>query len=117
MRYSSWRFLSLALLLPLCMLAQIGGGSIVGYVTDPSGAPIAGAKLTVRDLQTNAEQHAVANETGYYEFPSLSAGRYRLEAEAAGFSKAVGGEFELHAGTRPRIDLALRIGAVTESVV
>jgi hypothetical protein len=96
--------------------AQIGGGSILGVVSDQSGAPLPGVKVKAHEQQTNADQQVVTNETGYYEFPLLRAGRYRLEAEAAGFDRAIGEEFDLFAGARPRIDLQLKVGSVNESV-
>ena len=65
--------------------AQIGGGSIVGVVRDPSGAPVAGAKLLAQNHDPNEQHRRVTNEDGYYEFPLLPAGRYHVEAEATGF--------------------------------
>jgi hypothetical protein len=96
---------------------QIGGGSLVGYVNDPAGSAVTGAKVKVIQIATNVAQEATTNETGYYEFPLLGAGRYRLEAMAPGFEKSVSAEFDLYAGTRPRIDLQLKVGSITESVV
>ena len=96
--------------------AQIGGGSIVGTVTDPSNAAIVGAHVTATNLGTNETRKAVTNELGYYEFPLLNAGRYRLEAVADGFQPAASAEFVLNTGTRPRIDLSLNLGQVTSSV-
>jgi hypothetical protein len=110
-----WAVLALATI-TIPAIAQIGGGSIVGVVTDPSSAPVAGVKVKARNVQTNDELQVSTNETGYYEFPLLRAGRYRLEAEAAGFERAAGAEFDLSTGTRPRIDFQLRIGNVTETV-
>ena len=106
----------LLLLASLPAGAQIGGGSILGVVTDQSGAPLASVKVTAHNQETNAEQQVATNETGYYEFPLLRAGRYRLSAEATGFDRAVGAEFDLYAGARPRIDLELKVGSVSESV-
>ena len=117
---SSIRLTTIAVLLWLCLAVlvcgQIGGGSIVGVIVDQSGAPVAGVKVRAHNQDTNAEQQAVTNETGFYEFPLLHAGRYRLEAEAPGFEKAAGAEFSLNAGTRPRIDLQLKVGAVSGAV-
>lgn len=96
--------------------AQIGGGSIVGVVTDPTGSPVMGVKVSAHNQRTNEIMQTTTNERGYYEFPLLPAGIYRLEAQAAGFDKAVGAAFELNSGTRPRIDFQLKIGAVTETV-
>ncbi|MBI1896761.1 MAG: TonB-dependent receptor [Acidobacteria bacterium] len=98
------------------LAAQIGGGSIIGYITDPSGAAVAAVTIRAANVDRNVVQETVSNERGYYEFPLLPAGRYRLEAEAQGFQKATSADFTLNAGTRPRIDLKLAIGQITESV-
>ncbi|HJZ98576.1 MAG TPA: TonB-dependent receptor [Candidatus Solibacter sp.] len=95
---------------------QIGGGSIVGTVRDPSGAPVTGAKVQAHHEETNEERLVKTNAEGYYEFPLLAPGHYRLLAEAVGFEKQHGAVFELAAGTRPRIDLTLQVGSITETV-
>ena len=96
--------------------AQIGGGSLVGNVADPTGAAVASVKVSARNLGTNATETTTTNAAGYYEFPLLPAGRYRVEAEAAGFQRAASEEFTLNSGTRPKLDLTLKIGQVSESV-
>jgi hypothetical protein len=96
--------------------AQIGGGSIVGSVLDPTGAAVVGATVTAIHTDTNARRETRTNESGYYEFPLLPAGNYRLEAEAKGFRRATTAVFALNSGTRPRLDLNLAIGEVTEAV-
>ncbi len=96
--------------------AQIGGGSIVGTVRDPSGAAVVGVRVESHNQDTNEKQQAITNNEGYYEFPLLPAGRYRLEAEAAGFGRIRGAVFELFTGTRPRIDLQLEVGATSQTV-
>jgi outer membrane receptor protein involved in Fe transport len=96
--------------------AQIGGGSLVGNVTDPSGAAISGARVIVTNLDTGVSRETTANETGYYEFPLLPAGLYRLEAEQPGFRRVSTAAFPISTGTRPRVDLKLELGAVTEAI-
>jgi outer membrane receptor protein involved in Fe transport len=96
--------------------AQIGGGSIVGSVTDSSGAVMPGANVTATNVATNAVSTTVTNETGYFEFPVLPAGRYVLQAEMQGFERAKTAEFSLNSGTRPRFDMKMVIGQVTETV-
>ena len=96
--------------------AQIGGGSIVGSVVDSSDAVIAGAKITATNLATNVAEETSTNGTGYFEFPLLPAGRYVLEAQAAGFQRVKTEEFALNTGTRPRFDLKLAVGQASESV-
>ncbi len=105
----------IAVLSPL--QAQIGGGSIVGNVKDPSGAAIPGVTVTVQNQGTNEKLTAVTNGEGYYEFPLLPVGQYRLSAEASGFQQAQGAAFSLSAGTRPRIDLTLQVGSTKQTVV
>ena len=96
--------------------AQLGGGSIVGSVLDSSNAVIGGAKVTATNVATNGVSTTVTNDTGYFEFPILPAGRYVLEAENPGFERAKTAEFSLNSGTRPRFDLKMVVGQTTESV-
>ena len=105
------------LLLVVESWAQIGGGSIVGSVLDDSGAAVAGASVTATNVATNEAQQTVTNDTGYFEFPILPAGRYVLEAEKQGFARERTAEFSLNSGTRPRFDLKMKIGQVNESVL
>jgi hypothetical protein len=100
----------------LSALAQIGGGSLVGTVTDPSGAAVVGAKVTASNVATGVSRSTETNETGYFEFPLLPAGQYKLEAEQRGFRKATTAVFPVNTGTRPRVDLKLELGQVTEAV-
>src|SRR5437879_5428318 len=58
--------------------AQIGGGSIVGVVTDPMGLAIAGAKVEATNVETGETTGVTTNAEGYYEFPLLRFGRYIL---------------------------------------
>ena len=108
--------LSISLLFILTALGQIGGGSIAGVATDQSGAAVPRVKVTALNQNTNDRRTAVTNEEGYYEFPLLPAGRYKLQAEAAGFESISREAFDLDSGTRPRIDLKLRVGSISEKV-
>jgi outer membrane receptor protein involved in Fe transport len=96
--------------------AQIGGGSIVGVVTDEGGAALPNATVKVTNVQTNVSNTTVTNAEGYYEFPLLPAGRYALEVVAQGFQTTRSQGIELNSGTRPKIDLALKAGLVSEAV-
>src|ERR1051325_5120205 len=61
--------------------------SIAGTITDPSGAVVANANVTVRNQATGAERRAVTNNSGNYSIPSVTAGMYTLIVEAPGFKK------------------------------
>jgi hypothetical protein len=123
-RNSKWacvRTVTFALLLlglgtPVRMWAQTGGGSIVGSVVDSSDAAVAGAKVSATNAGTNAVNETTSDNTGYFEFPLLPAGRYVLKVQAANFQTAQTEEFALNTGTRPRFDLKLAVGKITESV-
>ncbi len=112
-----FKAISLLLFLPAAFLyAQISGGSIVGNVADPKGLAVAKATVRALNQETNEVRETATNAAGYYEFPLLPPGKYRLEAVAEGFERSRGEVFELFSGTRPRIDLGLKIGSVTETV-
>ncbi len=109
----------LALLLSAFFLlapAQIGGGSLVGTVVDPSGAVVPQATVKATNTSTNISHTVTTNSQGYYEFPLLSAGRYVVEVTAAGFVPRRSDSFELNTGTRPRFDFNLTVGGTTETV-
>ena len=85
------RFVSiLALLALLCGLAfaQTETGSIIGTVTDPQGAVVAGAKVTVTNNGTGAERSTMTNSNGLYSVTNLQPGDYSVKIEAANFQPA-----------------------------
>jgi hypothetical protein len=67
--------------------AQSSLGTILGNVRDPSGSAIPGATVTVTNIGTNTKSTYQTDATGDYYVPSLALGRYRVEAEKAGFKK------------------------------
>jgi len=107
--------LILALAFP-CAQAQLNRGTITGIVTDPSGAAVDETKMKVVQLETNIRSSTTATESGNYTLPALPIGQYRLDIEAAGFKRAVRDNVSLGAGTTLRLDIALEIGSVTETV-
>jgi hypothetical protein len=104
----------LALALPLA--AQSERGNITGTVTDPSGAAIAGAQLTITHRDTNATSQATASATGEYNVPNLLPGVYKVEITSTGFKRFLQQNITVNAGVTVRIDAALQIGQVSESV-
>ena len=110
------RILLLLAILAAPLSGQIGGGSIVGVIRDPAGAPVPGVQVDALNQNTNEKRSVSSNQDGYYEFPLLPAGRYRIQAQATGFETILGEPFDLATGTRPRIDLSLRLGAISEKV-
>ena len=93
-----------------------GTGTLVGNVTDGSGAAIAVAAVSVVSLDTAFVSKAVTTAEGSYYVPYLSPGFYRLTIEAVGFKRYVQDRLQIRTGEIPRIDVTMEVGAVTESV-
>lgn len=112
----------LALLIPFLLIpsgrlfAQAGRGSISGTVTDPAGAVIPGAQVVLLNSATGLTQHTVTNSAGYYTFISLNPGEYRVTASGSGFATVVRDNVAVTVDQATQVNIALRIGAVTEVV-
>jgi hypothetical protein len=106
-----------ALLAAVPALAQQGRGTILGTVSDSTGAVVAGAKVSVLDVDTNNAAIAETNKDGFYTTPPLVVGRYRVTVEHAGFKKAVRSGIVLEVDDKAEINFQLDLGSATESVV
>jgi len=91
-------------------------GTIVGTVSDPSGAAVPAAHITAIELLTNLTRVVTTNGQGYYVVPSLRPSRYNITVEARGFQKYVHENVELLADQTLTVDAALQIGSATEEV-
>ena len=90
--------------------------AIQGQVTDPSGAPVVSATVTAKDLDRGTVFTSQTNSEGLYNLPRVPIGRYEVKAESKGFSTAVRSPVTLELNQSARIDFALTIGQVTETV-
>src|ERR1039457_6935960 len=93
------------------LFAQETRGTFSGSVTDPQGASIPNAKITITETQTGVKNSTVSGPTGKYTVPFLSLGTYDIEAEAAGFKKFEQKGLTLSAAENPVIDVKLEVGA------
>lgn len=107
-------WISLAVAAPLH--AQEVRASISGVVTDASGAPIAGAAITVTNLAQNTSITTETNDAGSYLTPYLAPGAYRLTAEKQGFRRFVRENILLQAQDRLRLEIRLEVGELAQSV-
>ena len=113
----SFRFALVSLMLvPGLLFAQLDRGSIVGAVTDQTGAVIPGVKLQVRNAATGSAYDAVSNDTGQYSVPNLPAGLYIITFEANGFKKLVRSNLEVRVADTLRVDVRLEVGSMADSV-
>ena len=108
--------LLLSLLMGPTIQAQIETGRIQGMVRDQSGAVIPGAKVTLTNEGTGLSLTMTTGPTGYYVFPGILIGRYKIEVEAKGFSKYVQSGVTLHVQENAVVDATLVPGAVTQTV-
>ncbi|MGH9673661.1 MAG: carboxypeptidase-like regulatory domain-containing protein, partial [Bryobacteraceae bacterium] len=95
---------------------QQGRGTILGTVTDSSGAAVVGARVTVTNVDTNVSFGTVTNQEGYYTVPPLNVGHYSVSVEMQGFKRSVRSGVVIAVDQRARVDMALEVGALTESV-
>lgn len=110
--------ITIALLVILCSAA--GGyaqqtATLSGRVTDPAGAVIAGAKVTVTQTATGAKRTAVTNSEGLYVVPNLSPGDYEVTIESQGFKKSVLLNLNLQVGQNAARDFTLELGDSKET--
>jgi Carboxypeptidase regulatory-like domain/TonB dependent receptor len=119
-----WRLLPalsgclLLVLLVLCPAAraQKDTGGIEGIVTDQSGAVVAGAAVTITDVDRGTTITITTNAQGEYVASPLKIGRYRVSIEKAGFQKTVVGPVTVDVQERPAVNATLRVGSVSETV-
>jgi hypothetical protein len=111
------RTVFLSLFLGAAAWAQTTGtASIVGNVTDSSGAVVPQAKITAQNQQTAFVYESLSNDSGDYYVPGLASGTYQLNVEAAGFKTSVQRDIVLRINETPRINIRLEVGSVSESV-
>src|SRR5262249_48340226 len=79
--------------------------SIRGLVSDPEGAPIQGANITLQNMGTTALRTTTTDDTGSYEFPQVHPGTYRIRAEMPGFKSIARENVELPVNTPVRLNL------------
>ncbi len=91
-------------------------GAIVGTITDPSGAVVPKARVVAIEERSNVSAETLSDAEGFYAFPALRSGVYRLEVVAEGFRRLVRSGIEVRVNDRLRVDLTLAVGAATESI-
>src|SRR5258708_2218104 len=96
--------------------AQTITASVTGTVSDSTGAVVPNATITATNGSTNLSYPATTNQSGVYNLLFLPAGQYNVTAEAKGFKKTVLGPFTLEVNQIARVDVALQVGEVTQTV-
>jgi hypothetical protein len=114
-RVLSWAS-ALFVLLSASAFAQSTLGTILGRVVDPSGASVAGVKVTLREETTNVSSSQNSNADGQYVFSNIKPGTYQLTFEANGFAVQHIEHLPLEVNQTVRQDISLQIGALVSSI-
>ncbi len=113
-----WVAAAISMLLSAASLvAQTPVGQIIGTVRDPSGLPVAGAPVVVTNLATGQSLDILTDKTGDYIGRELPPGTYSVAASFIGFKRVVRTPVTLVAFQNARVDLALELGATSETVL
>jgi hypothetical protein len=97
-------------------LAQAVFGSIIGTVTDPQGSAVSGAKVTVTSVTKSTVVETTTNESGNYAVTHLIPDTYKVHIEAPGFKATDIPSVQVSADASANVDVAMQVGAVTQSV-
>ncbi len=119
MKYRAIIAFALIIFVALTGLTAFGQvtSSLSGTVTDPNGAVMAGATVTVKNAASGSEFKTVTSNQGTYNVPSLGAGKYVVAVTASGFKTATVQDIEIDAGTPATVNVTLEVGQATETVV
>ncbi len=109
-------FTIFSLLLTTALFGQFETAEVLGSIDDPSGKGVPNASVTLTNQGTGIEAKTTTGADGEYDFSNVKVGRYTVSAEAAGFSKVDAKDIDVAVGARQRVNLALQVGAVSQSV-
>src|SRR5207249_10411458 len=101
------------LLVSLAAFGQTFRGTILGTVTDASGAVVSGAKVTVRNVGTGLERSTQTSPDGSYSLPELPIGTYTVTATQSGFQTSVTKNVVVDVAAPRRVDATLKAGQVS----
>jgi hypothetical protein len=116
-RSSGWRVFLFLLLLCLPVLASAQEATIVGTVTDPSGAVVPNVAVLITNVDTGAVRTLATNDAGQYVVPGLLIGKYDLKAQASGFKVEEVKGVVLDVNDRIRVDFQMKLGQMTDEIL
>lgn len=110
-------FTFLALIgMPTAASSQVLYGSLVGNVTDATGAAVVGAQVDGLNTDTGIVTKATTDQSGIFRLPNLNPGKYSVSIAANGFRKAIAEGIDVRTNTEQRVDMKLETGTVSQSV-
>ena len=109
-----------ALCAAVCSSVRLHGqavyGSIVGTVLDSSGAAVANAKVTIRNMDRDTANETTTNDSGNYAQRYLIVGKYQIRVEAPGFQAAVENGVPVSVDSEAKVDIKLQVGELSQTV-
>src|SRR2546428_4906578 len=105
------------LFLSLAAMAQLPTATLNGTVTDPQGAAVAGAKVTLLNQATGVTRETTSDTQGFYTFANVAPGDYTVRVESASFAKAEVKDIRLEVGRASTVDVKLSLAKVGETVI
>ena len=116
-RLIQFAVIALLLAVPAVVSAQVTTATIVGNVTDSGGANVVGAQVTARNVETGLTRSTTSGDEGAYRLEFLPVGKYSIEVSYSGFKKALLNDVVLQVNDTARVDIALSVGQLTETVM
>src|SRR5215831_14111918 len=116
LRSVQFAVMALLLAIPLVVSGQVTTATMVGTVTDPGGAKVPGAEVMARNVDTGLSRSAKTNDDGDYRIEFLPIGKYTVEVTLSGFKKAFLSDVVLQVNETARVDVAMSVGQVNETV-
>ncbi len=99
------------------LFGQAVNATLLGTITDSTGATVPGAKVTATETTTGLIHESVTNESGNYTFPDMPPGKYSITSEAKGFKKDTHQNIDLLSNSSTRVDVEMVTGSVSEEVL
>src|SRR3954466_2275886 len=115
-RRTKFAGLSALLLTAGLLFAQFETAEVLGAVRDASGGAVPKAAVTLTNQDTNIQLRTATDDNGNFDFFNVRVGRYTVTVEHAGFSRASATDIAVNVNARQRVDVALKVGQVSESV-
>ena len=103
-------------LLALPIYAQVAGATVTGTVTDPSGANIPNAQISMTNSDTGITTNVTTNSAGFYSTPNQIPGPYQVTIRAEGFQTVIRSGIELTVGAHQVLDVSMRVGQMTQEI-
>ena len=98
------------------VFAQVSGATLTGTVTDPSGAGVPNARISITDIATRVSRDVISDNAGFFTAPNLLPGSYEINISAAGFRTQVRKGVKLTVGAQQVLNVGMLVGEITSTV-